>query len=519
MVTGTSTSQGTRESIATRRRSFLASAASVAVLGSGCLELGGSGSNGGAGDAADWPTYRGDWGRTGVAPADAGPGESLSMAWETAVIDVARQREADLSIAPDEESASRDQWVLGTALVSPVTLTDGRVLGTIYYRLYNETDGRRDWGGVVGLNPETGDLEYTITGIAVEYQAPSIVDGRLHVPVVYPLDADADGAHLLIADAESGSVVDRVEIDGFEPSTKRITIADSGVYVASGPREPGDLLALDRTTWDRRWEASQGAASTHYYPYTVVDDTVVFTDSDGDGPVDVVALDASSGERRWRRSVDVEPVEGSSAELLGAPCVEGDRGYVTGSWDGFRRNGAQGSVLHAFELGDGSERWQFRPDPVPFEELQPNTDSPLSDACFGADECPQPDEYAGLYGTPVAVDGRVVAGGFGEPAPGYPSNQAHYYVYGVDEEDGSLEWSVGGAIAGPVAAGDVIYAKAIDEAVMAISTDGERLDLVRTDRGHSWAMSPTIGHGRLYAQWGHAGTDGSAFPATFVAFE
>jgi|GEM_PF-2408589 len=499
------------------RRTVLASVATVGALGTaGCLGvLEDSSDSTGTADA-EWPTYRGDRARTGRAPAAAGPGESLSIAWETGAEDVATAREDDIAIVEEPASAGPGEYAVVTAFCSPVTLTDSLVLGTAFYRLSGES-GAPEWGGLVAMDAASGDVEWTVSGIPPGPQAPSIVDGKAYVPVLYPIGPGPEGSHLLVVEADTGSVVERIATDAIPRYPP--TIDDTGAVVTARGTSDDDVLALDLDDGGRRWSRGGGRSTATYYPFSVSEGSVFYARRTSDERIELLALDAATGDRQWRRAVDVPTLPRSEvSEPLGTPCIDGDRGYVTGTWRDFERRQTTGSLLHAFDTTDGSERWQFRPDPVPAEDLP--GDGTGFEPVFPDVESPSASETAGLNGTPLAVDGLVVAGGFGQPAPGRSANDAHHYVYAVDDEDGSLQWSVGGAIAGAVAAGDVIYARAVGDAIIAISTDGRRLDLVENDGELlSWGLSPTIGHGRLYSQWGRPSQDSSRLPARFVAFE
>lgn len=499
------------------RRGFLAGAASVASLGTaGCLNVldGDTGSSSTAA-GSDWHTYRGDLQRTGLAPADAGPGESLSVAWETSVLDVIEAREGVSAERPtDVENGYDGHTAVG--FCREVTLTDDLVLTTAEYRLYEGDEEESSWGGVVALDPGSGSVEWTIAGLGGSIQAPTVIDDRLFLFVVYPIDADVDGSHVLVADAATGDVEARHPVPGNRRAAP--TIAENAIYHEAPDDADGGAVAIDPDGADRDWLADAPRPRPELQPFTVADGSIVYGGYVDEETQALVALDPETGDEQWRRELDFpRRPPGVGLDFLGAPAVVDGTGYVAGRWREFWSNDVGGTALRSFGLDGGEDQWTFRPDGVPYEEVLSR--DVTSVGCMDAEACEVPDERAALHGTPLVVDDLVVVPGFGQPAPDGQSHELHRHLYAVSRSDGSLEWTIPGVAASPVAAGDVIYARLAGDVVLAISTDGSVLDRVGIDDGSSWGRSPSIGHGRVYTAWGSDEGRSPRIPDRIAAIE
>lgn len=509
-------SPGTRspESAGAHRRRFLASATGAAAAAlAGCLDLVNDGSDGSTADLElidDWPTYRGDRRRTGRAPADAGPGESLSVAWETSVYDLIEARE---NVSAERPTEAGDEPT-ASGYCSDVTLIDDLALCTMYYQLQQaEADGST-WGGVVALGAANGSIEWTISGTPAIMQAPAVADDRLYLGVVYPMTPDVDEPHVLVADALSGEVVHRHTSQTITRDAP--TFTDDSTYLVAPNEADYTLQAMDPSNGAQRWTADAPTPTANGLPQASHDGSLLYAGHGEDDSIDLVSLATDSGDVQWRQSPElVTQSSFATPETLGMPAIVGDSGYVAGPFDGYWQDGVYGGPLHAFAVDGGQEQWQFRPEPAPYNEIIGGPDG--SSYCGDDESCEEP-EYATLHGTPLAIDGLVVVGGVGGPAQGGESHEKHRHLYAVDDSDGALKWSVPGATASAVAAGDVIYAKMTDGRVQAISTDGTVLDSVETDAGPSRSKAPAIGHGRVYAQWG-SNENSLHSPDTVVAVE
>lgn len=497
----------------THRRRFLTSAMGTAAAAlAGCLDLGSEGSESSAFEPTEgWPTYRGDRQRTGRAPADAGPGESLSVAWETSVYDLIDTRETVVAERPVEADENDP---VASGYCSDVTLTKEFALCTMYYQLHLEGEDGTSWGGVVALDAASGSIEWTISGTPAIMQAPAVVDDRLYLGVVYPMTDAVDQPHVLVADAASGEVLHRRT--GPTITRDAPTFTDDGAYLVT-PDEAGyTLQSVDPANGEQRWTADPPTPTARGLPLASRDGSLVYAGHSEDDSDDLVSLASDSGDVQWRQSPEmVTESEFATPESLGMPTIAGDTGYVAGPFDGYWRGDVYGGPLHAFAADSGKRQWQFRPDPALYNEVLGGQDA--VGFCGDDESCEEP-QFSTLHGTPLAIDGRVVVGGVGRPAQGDESHEKHRHLYAVDEADGSLEWSVPGATASAVAAGDVIYAKMARGGVQAISTDGEVLATVETDAGPSRSKSPAVAHGRVYAQWG-SNENSVNSPDTVVAIE
>ena len=499
------------------RRAFLASAAGVGVASvAGCLDR----SGGGDGDGEDreygppgWKTYRGDRRRTGLAKPDAGPGSSLSVAWETSVFDVA-ESQMDGSLADAAQPDDENQFE-GTAHCSDVSLTEELVLCTAYYQL-PDGDAHHDWGGIVALDAETGSIEWTVGGIPPRMQAPSIVGQHAVLPVRYPVD-EGQGAHLLVVDTASGSVERRAQFPWDLGSTTS-TITPDAAYLSPRSDTDGTVAALNPETGAERWSVDAPFPIAEYWAFTVADDSIVYAGKLGEETRLLVALDTASGEELWRRTLQIPSLSVGRGDLLGAPTIVDGRGYVTTGERAYVGRTRWGSSLRSFDASDGSPRWQFLPDGVPVDDMPSNWHQLHN--CAERSSCSLSESYAGLRGVPLVVDDRVVVPGIGLPASNAGSHDEYQHLYAVEDADGSLAWSVPGTFGSAVAAGDVLYAQKDETAVVAVSADGELLDTVETEKGPSRVPSPSVGHGRLYTQWGNGGSSSTPGRAhTVVALE
>jgi len=500
--------------VSTQRRRFLAGATSLAAAAvAGCLDRGSDGSGGTQAafePSEGWPTYRGDRQRTGRAPAEAGPGESLSVAWETSVYDLIEMREN----VSAERPAEADDEPAATGYCSDVTLTDDLALCSVYYQLHEEETDGTSWGGVVALDAAGGSIEWTIPGTPAIMQAPSVAAGKLYLGVIYPMTADTDEPHVLVADATSGDVVHRHAHPGMTRGAP--TFTENSTYLMAPNGADYALEAMDPSDGTQRWTVDPPTPTADGQPLAVHDGSLLYAGHTDDDSIDLVSLATDSGDVQWRQTPERESHPSYAApETLGMPALVGDSGYVAGPFDGYWRDDVYGGPLHAFAVDSGQTQWQFRPEPAPYNEILGGQDA--VDFCKDDESCEEP-EYAALHGTPLPIDGQVVVGGVGRPAQSGESHEKHRHLYAVDGSNGSLEWSVPGATASAVAAGDVIYATMTDGRVQAMSTDGTVLDSVETDAGASRSKAPAIGHGRLYAQWGSNGNSLHS-PDTVAAIE
>lgn len=505
-----------------RRREFLVGTAGLTSLGTaGCLnvldnEEGAEEPDSNLRATDGWPTYRGDWQRTGLAPADAGPGESLSIAWETSFLDVIEAREG-VSARPRGVVDDDYDGYAATGVCSDVTLSDELAYCGMHYLLYQGETQESNWGGIVAMDAASGSVEWTVDGMSDYSVAPTVVEDRLYHFVFYPV-ADVEGPHVLVADAATGSVEARHEL----PTRHRDvpTITENGSYHRGPVVPPRGVAQVDPDGGDRDWLAEAPGPQARVKPFTVADGSVLYG-SDGEGGREqgqrsIVALDAETGDEQWRWTFDVpERPDSLLRVFLGSPSVVDGNGYVAGRPPELGSDEFAGCALRSFEADGGDERWTFRPERVPYEELG----SGGFPQCDTRGDCEDPPELAALEGTPLVVDDLVVVPGYGRAAPTGDSHTEHRHLYAVSADDGSPQWSIPGRASSAVAAGDVIYARLGGDRVAAISTDGTVLDAVERDEGAPWGRAPAIGHGRVYSSWGSDQDGTTASPDTVVAIE
>lgn len=164
--------------------------------GSGSSQDGGSGSSQDRGsDSAAWSTFRGDPARSGVRPASAGPGESLSVAW---------------SIEPPVPDGAASNWfapeVDGERLYVPALINDG--LGLAVY------------------DPATGEEQDRLDlGLAFLSGQPLVAGG-----MVYVRDSDREGATLRAFDASDGTERWAVGASPPESGWPGVSVTDGAVW-------------------------------------------------------------------------------------------------------------------------------------------------------------------------------------------------------------------------------------------------------------------------------------------------
>lgn len=491
------------------RRAVLASAATVVTAGSaGCIGVleGSSDESSSPAQSTGWTTYRSDPQRTGRVPAEEGPGDSLSVDWETTVIDVAEHRE-DLEITPEDQADDATTGPVGAGSIREAIVHDDLVLATVFYRTTS------NWGGVVALDAATGSVEWTVAGMHSTLAAPTVVGDRLYQLVDFATGVDAETPHVLVADAASGSVFERRPFPGQIDDAP--SIDDDVIYTSTSGGIEGTLLATATDRDERRWVGTGPEPTEEYRAVTPAGETLLYSGLRDERRY-LVSLEADTGDVRWTRRLDLpEAPLSSSRELPGPPTVYDDRSYLGGTFRGYRHRRTHGAALIAVDTDSGTERWRFRPDPAPYATVP--SDEQETQICAVTDDCEGEVLASGVHCYPLLLEGTVVVPGFGQPSGSGGSQGAGSHIYGVDDADGSLQWSVPGAASSVVAAGDVLYARIVGDGVLALSPDGEVLDTVQFESDlASRGPAPAIGHGRLYATY-RRHTESETAPDTIAA--
>lgn len=447
-----------------RRREWLRRVAGLgAVSVAGCLEsigVGGGGSGGGSPPGSDggWQQFRRDAWHTGIAPADAGPGDELESAWTFELP----------SLVSDSEAS-----VATRATGSPVFL-DGRVVVAASLEVFTESSlERREY--LLGLDPETGEIawqqKWETTPGSSNVVDPVVVDGSV-VAVRYAQSAGE--SVFAVVDPASGDVTDEHRTEG---PVSTVSAGPAGVY-AWGTTT---VFALDPADWSRRWTWSTGdnyaSPADHL---TVHDGRVLVTLGN-----EFVALDAEGGDVVWRNAPEIlGTVHAETPMPFAEPTVVDGTAYAAGSIDTIAQRSRAGIV--AFDPASGEEHWRFTP---PVE---------------GVGSVPEENAVAvsAVYGHPIVLEDTVYVTGHRsivlQPDGQQPMQplSGTRSVFALDAAAGDLREEREAPVAfAPVAAGDTVYLPG-GEGLAAYGTSLDRVGSAEVSA--SVARSPALGAGLLF---------------------
>lgn len=464
-----------------RRDALRLGAGTVAASLAGCSALEGVLDGGSTGGAAGWSTFRGDPARSGVSPASAGPGESLSVAWEATGRDLVEEFH-DVE-NPDDLTV--------TAEVSWPVVADGVVAWTVAYRglaTGGAADGVDPTVRVVAADPADGSVAWSVEppvppGTASAWFAPEVDDGRLYLPAWIN-----ENLGLAVYDPATGEEQDRLDL-GLALRSGQPLVAAGTVYVRESGRERATLRAFDAGDGTERWAVGASPPESGW-PGLSVADGAVWTLDRREGRA-FLARETAGGDVRTRVSLpDLPPSLVSNAPVpLAAPTVVDGNVYAAGGVQSLLQRDF--TPLVAADAG-GGERWRSFPPGAEgaLEVVLPNVDAETRERL--REELGLEDGYGTLYGHPVVVDGLVCAAGIGD------AGDESSGLFAFDAAEGTLEWAapLPSASFGPVAAGEVLYA-VTTEGVTAVSAGGEHLDTVSLEEPLV-EYSPALGAGRLF---------------------
>ncbi|GGN93245.1 PQQ-binding-like beta-propeller repeat protein [Haloarcula pellucida] len=243
----------------------------------------------------DWPTDRGDLGRTGVNAGNAPTGPNATV--------------------------ERDYPGTGTEFGEPTA--PAVVDGTMYVG-YDDTGGDVSYqskGHLVAYDASTGDVLWNRSRFPKIRQTPTVTDGRVYVSGRGPYDSgmgqvtgDTRGG-VFSLNATTGDVRWARNGSDFDRVTGHL-VADGRVYV----QQPRVLRALNATTGATVWSRSDVSADAMAWG----NGTLVAVSEGSDGPT-VTALDPATGDQRWATttSTDDEYVD------PGGVAVANDTVYVS----------------------------------------------------------------------------------------------------------------------------------------------------------------------------------------------
>lgn len=471
-----------------RRRQFVATAGgTLAVSVAGCSQFddvfddGEEGTAADADDSGTWATFRGDAARTGRAPADAGPGDSLAVSWTLTVDDIIADIEDD---DPDQGFPATSDHVSWPVIV------DDLVLWTAGYG-WGGGDNRRRAVRLLAADTATGTIEWTAELAAdtdvdlSRWYAPAVDAGLVYVP-------DFVGGDLGIAvyDPADGERTAEFAL-GLPTVASEILAHEATIYLAATGETPR-LYAFDASSGEERWSVTTVPQSRDSAFCSVIGDRLLYYDRLNG----IVAVDTDSGDELWRRQLELPRSFVSGAVTLAPPTGGEDGVYAAGSLDAMTQLDV--SPLVGFDPATGDELFQYDPPGIPTADSKFATVNPN----LSAAELEALPPFSAVYGLPVVTEELVVATGYGDPAGG--SGQSHCFAV---DHDGSLSWTLETGVAfAPVLAGEVIYLVSTN-GVEAISTEGEYLDAVMQEddgRGEGETVSPrptstpAIGDDRLY---------------------
>ncbi|ELY68015.1 PQQ-binding-like beta-propeller repeat protein [Natrinema versiforme] len=312
----------------------------------------------------EWPMVRYDPAGTGSNPDAAGPKDGVEVAWQRDTDSSMYGQTAPILVGETLYAVGQQSLVAFDRETGEIRFVrDGqywsspaRAAAKAYRRDTLAVNGRE---GIYGLSAGGG---YEVFGRSIgterwhshgrESQRWTSSSPREPSPVaangsVYAVVPDSD--RVVALDASSGRI--RWEQTVGEPrsiGSNRPAVRDGTVYVSS---RPGDVVAFDAETGDRRWSvrpephADSALEYRNFSPPTVTDAGLVVPDREG-----VVLLDRTDGSVRWEYVHDGNAPDGSAAVADGTV-------FVT---DGEES-------LHAIDLENGTREWtaEYSPDTDP----------------------------------------------------------------------------------------------------------------------------------------------------------
>lgn len=332
------------------------------------------------------------------------------------------------------------------------------------------------------------------------------VDGSgLVTPPVFDTDcvyvgnrpSDSDNSALYALDRATGEEQWRFETD--RPVGGTAALANELVYFGTGDphlEDGGLVLAVDPTSGEKVWEFTQG----HLQGPPLATDSRIYTAVDGS----IMALDADTGDQIWETSLAYATF-GSFGQ---APAVTNEEVLIT-----------NGSDLLAFSPEDGSQRWDFSPSALDFQETSPAID----DGTIYIGGRSREESYAAAVVAVEAATGEEIwrytiedddsepwirgLSAVGEDA--VYANLVEGTTISIDRDTGEKVWELdmparsGDTAAQPVATGDVIvtghYAEEAE--LLLLEQDSGNRMVADTEVLPSWARiwgPPAVGEETIY---------------------
>ncbi|MFB0499921.1 MAG: PQQ-binding-like beta-propeller repeat protein [Candidatus Hadarchaeaceae archaeon] len=266
----------------------------------------------------EWPTFHGNWARTGYIDAELS--DNLGLLWEF----------------PGE-------WGVLQSKSTPA-IADGKVYFTAYKT-------QEDIGHIFifALDAENGELVWNYRAGrdagASDYPSPTVVDGRVYV---------GDENYLYAFDAESGELIWRFEVPwegGLHGVDSSPVVIDNRVYFGSWD---GWFYCLDANTGELIWAYSDGDGKMgHAMEAPAFSDGIIYfgTGAGAGSPIDytgwVYALNAQNGDLIWKFQI--------GDEIGSSPAVVDNIVYIGAGFMGH----LPGDGMWAFDAHTGELIWYF----------------------------------------------------------------------------------------------------------------------------------------------------------------
>lgn len=439
-----------------------------------------------------WSTFRGDTARTGVRPGEAGPGGSISVAWEVTTADVVEEYH-DLRITEEDLPMINDRhsW--------PV-VTNDHVVWLSSYEVIGSADTILDpRSRIIAVDPSSGSIDWSHEFLQVDHLmapfGPEVEGDEIYVPI----RAD-DQLEFVILDQNSGDELSRIETPQLSPLAGQPQVTSDTIYVIQPESNGRDSLhAIDTSTGETNWTIDSRSSNPPLPDFSMRDGEVWYFDNIHGSKF--VGIDMDEGSVNSELPIDDLPSllsgEGATDDStvdLAPPVIIDNVAYAGG--DITAALNRELSPLVSFDILDNSERWRFSPpgiegidNPAIDQQVPPDSEEDLRKAL--AEELPP---FAATYGYPVIQNGLVLITGIGDI-----EGDSQTALFAIDQHDGTLEWDlvIEDSVFSLVGAGDIVYLVS-NSRVEAISMDGERLDSTRLDSFVSRDNSPALGFEGLF---------------------
>lgn len=435
-------------------------------------------------DRTRWSTFRGDAARTGVRSASAGPGESMSVAWELESLDLLEPLH-DVEFDPDSIH------VTGNYTSWPVVSTEHVIWVQGYeWHDWEDDDTSGESIRIIAADPDDGSIVWTneVPNVEEYPQTDSGVFGaEIDGDSVYVPFLGVDGLGMVAYDLTSGDELDRFEF-GLSLQCGQPVVEDNTIFFQEFLVEEsrGMLHAFDADSGTNEWSVESSRPTVNTTDLTVDDETVWYFNR-GENP-EFVARDVADGSERWREPIDLPDLQSTGEPgWLAPPTLTKGRAYAAGAFRIWQTHDL--APLVSFDRESGDEHWRYEPPGIEDGEEHPA----IWTQDLSAEEVEEFVPFSSMTGYPLLTDGLVFGTGWGDLDQG-----ATTYLFALDPVEGELEWAqeIGSNTLAPVVANDVLYL-ITSGGVEAVSTDGERLDDVELE--HTLVEhSPALGHGKLF---------------------